>query len=394
MPLDPQALALEVQGSLRLFGGIRALLRSVQGECPPATRTGLAPTASGACLLARRGRGRRHVVRPATLARQLDALPCTALDLSPKTLAGLQALGCHQLGHLRALPRIGLRNRGYAALIERLDQAYGQAGPQAPSWLDHDPYFQTRQTLDYHSSCAASLEAACMPLITALCAWLDARQGASDRVEIHLAHDHRRTDLPSTLVLLQTAQPVWFAERFKVLLREHLARRPLHAPVVSITLICARVLARSPRTAPLLLDDGPSPLREAALLDVLRARLGSECLHFPDPQAQHIPERTDRWRLEPCPSQDCLPELSPRSRPLWLLDPVIALPTPGGHHPVWNGAPLVLMAGPERIEGGWWVAGQAPIGRDYFIARDARGARYWVYREHHAGRWFLQGLFG
>ncbi len=390
---DGQTPALEVSGSLRLFGGIRPLLRAIRADCPPGTRTGLAPTALGACLLARRQTGTRHVLRLRSLARLLDALPCAALPTAPDQLERLRELGCHHLGVLRALPRTGLRNRGHAALIALLDQAYGQTTPIHP-WLSAAARFFQAHELDYHCRSASAIETACTPLITALCAWLDTRQGATDTLTLDLLHDSRRAGTPpATPVCLRTARPEWIATRFRILLREHLARHPLPAPVVRIVLRCERIQPRAPRTASLLFDDTPSPDREAALLDLLRARLGPHCLHFPDPVAQHIPERTDRWRARDTPMHDHLPQLSLHSRPLWLLPRAVALSAPD-HRPLLEGTPLALIAGPERIEGGWWVPGQSPIARDYFIARDARGARYWIYRDHHAAGWFLHGLFG
>ena len=41
---------------------------------------------------------------------------------------------------------------------------------------------------------------------------------------------------------------------------------------------------------------------------------------------------------------------------------------------------LTLEAGPERIEAGWWDG--AEVRRDYFVAGNARGETYWIYREH------------
>jgi protein ImuB len=48
-----------------------------------------------------------------------------------------------------------------------------------------------------------------------------------------------------------------------------------------------------------------------------------------------------------------------------------------------------LLAGPERIESGWWDGDEA--GRDYFVARFKNAAVAWIYRE--TGEWFLHGLF-
>jgi protein ImuB len=63
---------------------------------------------------------------------------------------------------------------------------------------------------------------------------------------------------------------------------------------------------------------------------------------------------------------------------------------------LFYGSPLQLLAGPERIEAGWWD--EAPIARDYFIAENELGQLLWIYREAdpvaHSSRWYLQGLFG
>jgi protein ImuB len=54
--------------------------------------------------------------------------------------------------------------------------------------------------------------------------------------------------------------------------------------------------------------------------------------------------------------------------------------------------PLTLLAGPERIESGWWD--EKDVQRDYFVACDAAGVAFWVFRERDANKaWFLQGMF-
>jgi len=57
-----------------------------------------------------------------------------------------------------------------------------------------------------------------------------------------------------------------------------------------------------------------------------------------------------------------------------------------------TGAPLTLLDGPERVETGWWD--DFDVKRDYFVARDASGAKLWLFRER-SGRkgWFLHGIF-
>lgn len=65
------------------------------------------------------------------------------------------------------------------------------------------------------------------------------------------------------------------------------------------------------------------------------------------------------------------------TRPAWLLPEPQAL-TERQSKPWLDGAPLQLLAGPERIEAGWWDGALAS--RDYFVAQAAGGALVWVYR--------------
>ena len=82
---------------------------------------------------------------------------------------------------------------------------------------------------------------------------------------------------------------------------------------------------------------------------------------------------------------------APFRRPLWLLHAPQELDSQRGR-PRHGGA-LELLAGPERIESGWWDG--ADVQRDYY-ARERRARRaLWIYRECAGARkWFLHGIFG
>jgi protein ImuB len=57
-----------------------------------------------------------------------------------------------------------------------------------------------------------------------------------------------------------------------------------------------------------------------------------------------------------------------------------------------EGRALSLVSGPERIESGWWDG--ADVARDYYVARTADGAQWWIFRECDASRrWFVHGCF-
>lgn len=88
--------------------------------------------------------------------------------------------------------------------------------------------------------------------------------------------------------------------------------------------------------------------------------------------------------------------------PPWLLPQPLRLEVKG-EKPHYHG-PLRLLAGPQRLETGWWddTQPQGAASRDYFIALSEEAGLLWVYRERlassaHAGtppvRWFLQGVY-
>ena len=53
---------------------------------------------------------------------------------------------------------------------------------------------------------------------------------------------------------------------------------------------------------------------------------------------------------------------------------------------------LQLLAGPERIESGWWDGHD--IGRDYHLALGPQGRLLWVYRQlRDETAWFVHGIF-
>jgi len=144
-------------------------------------------------------------------------------------------------------------------------------------------------------------------------------------------------------------------------------------------------------------SSGTAPLAEhlARLLERLQSRLGIEQIQRIEPVPDHRPERASQasaWtppaarRVSPAPGS-ALP------RPLWLLSDPLAL-TERKHRPYWNG-PLALLAGPERIETGWWD--DHLVERDYFIAQTEQAAWVWIFRTRPTqgdSGWFLQGVFG
>jgi len=391
---DTDTLLLDVGASLQLFGGPRALASRVAATLAAQdlhVQLGMAPTALGAWLLARSCAGRRRVLRLPALARRLDALPLERLPQALERLDWLHDLGCQTLGQVRSLPRAGLQRRGAGPLLQALDAAYG-AAPELHAWLAPPASFHQRIELPDYAGHADGLLAAAQRLADQLCGWLAAHQRAVRQVHLALHHERGRHARPPTELTLALAQPAWHGTHLIGLLRERLARYELPTPVIAMTLHAPETVERPAASATLFPDPATQPADHARLLDLLAARLGADRVRRPQPQADHRPEVANQWQdaqyaVRPAPAAP--PALD---RPFWLVEPPLPLRLER-ERPLYQGQPLRLVRGPERIESGWW---DAPLTvRDYFVAEDAAAARYWIYRERdtqHA-RWFLHGRY-
>src|SRR5258706_306194 len=169
-------------------------------------------------------------------------------------------------------------------------------------------------------------------------------------------------------------------------LRERLSNFTLSGPVREIALLAEDIVPLAGNNLGLLLEQGKPPGQWEHLVERLRARLGTEAVCGIASRAEHRPERAGviadmgekRLRLDF------------GERPFWLLDRPKPLAEIGAV-PSLEG-PLELLAGPERIESGWWDGGD--VARDYFVARMQNEALVWIYREWRgAGGWYLHGVF-
>ena len=113
----PRALLMEVEGSLRYFGGrwkFLAQLRAGLSLLGFKARIAEAPAARAALWLAR-GDGSR-----------LETLPVAVTGLAPDALELLANLGVRTVGGLLRLPREGVAQRFGQGLLEQIDQAGGR----------------------------------------------------------------------------------------------------------------------------------------------------------------------------------------------------------------------------------------------------------------------------
>lgn len=390
------SVVLEVAASLTLFGGVRAICRDIQHTASrllPGVRLGVAPSASGAWLLAGApGVVQRRTLRSGSLARKLAGLPLESLPESQPHLPWLESIGCRTLGNLRKLPRQGLQQRSSPALLHALDAAHAELA-ETLAWYVPPARFSQSYEPDFHLHLAPAVQAATQPLLLALCGWLQNRQEALHDFELILHHEKGRLACPPTRVELRFSAATWRLDDFNRVLKERLQHCPLRRAAIRLELVAGPALRRAPANDTLFPDPSRHAQEERRLLDLLAARLGSTGIRRPRPRSHHLPEQANIWEADPAaPVHRTLPvSIGARTRPFWLLSQPQQLAV-HQERPVHRGRPLRLVQGPERIETGWYE--KEHLRRDYFVAEDAQGARYWVYRERETGEnWFLHGLF-
>ncbi|CAJ3067881.1 nucleotidyltransferase/DNA polymerase [Burkholderia pseudomallei] len=437
--MGDDALVLDVSSSLRLFGGVRAILRQARqaiADLGLTARFSLAPTASGAWLLARQPGGsgaahaasagaasagaralRRRVAKLPTLARCLDRLPFGLLPETQRTAAWIDGIGCKSLGDLRRLPRAGLKRRCGPALLDAMDRAYGEAA-ESFEWEVAPPTFDAKVELPDRVEHAEALLFAGRRLIVQLTGWLAAQHLVVTRFALLLDHERGRAAIEPTRLDVALADATGDTEHLARLLKERLGRLTLPAPVIAVCLLADETREKEGVSDSLFPDPAGSAGDFAQLVELLTARLGAENVLQPALAPDHRPERLNAWmpaeasaRATPAGrhAKVAAASLAAREeplplRPFWLLDEPIALLT--RQHRPFYGSPLRVLGKGERVESGWFDSGL--VTRDYFVAESEQGARYWVFRERigraTAGsdasgdapgeiRWFLHGLF-
>ena len=356
----PQALLLEVRGSLRLFDGLpslKARMRSGLDEMGFSATLATAATARAALWLARGE------------CRKLEEVPLEAA-CHEEDLAFFKSIGIATLGELMRLPREGLARRCSRALLEELDRVLGRV-PEPRAIFDPPPRFSAKLELPAQVTHAQGLVFAARRLLLQLEGLLAARQAGIRAFTLVLVDEQMQSSIEVRL-----ASPARDTERLAQLLHEKLARLKLERPVEAIRIEAEDFSPMHGITAAMFGDEGAHAEDWARLLERLRARLGHDAVCGLATHPDHRPEHA--WRRVEPGEWDPHEFRQPGPRPLWLLEP----------RKLEEGQ-FELLAGPERIESGWWDGDEA--GRDYFVARFKNAAVGWIYRE--TGEWFLHGLF-
>jgi protein ImuB len=398
----PDALLIEVGASLRLFGGWPALERRLRRELAAlgyAPSLAVAPIPAAARVLAGQHDGFFTDLREPMLTA-LGCVPLARSGLAEAAIILLYNVGLRTLRDAFALPRPELARRIGPAALAALDRLRGGEHEILPLYQPPER-FAHRIEFDYRIEAWPPLLFPLRRLCGELALFLAVRDGGVQRCELVLEHEERA----ATRVPIELLSPQREARMLYELMRSRLERVALAAPVSGIALIAKDLPALCPRHKDLFKPQREQGLEWPELAERLRAHLGDASVRQLAIVADHRPERA--WGFGENPSgriqaailgsrptrhpaspsaitRDALQHIAQtrRLRPLWLLTHALPL----------RGVPQRILAGPERIESGWWDGGDAR--RDYYVVQTREGQRAWAFLVpgNHDG-WMLHGWF-
>ena len=382
----PQALVLEVGGSLKLWGGLDSIKEAFNKELGRRRLTAYlcaAPTALAALWLARGGH--EDVLSAKQLTGRLGALPLRVTGWPQATRRLLKKMGMGTVGDCLRLPREGLVRRVGQRYLDDLDQSLGRQQDLRAAFC---PDRRFSSVVEFQEEVAEPqvIADAGKELILRLAETLHRHQAqiASCRYGFH----HLRR--PPTVVCINLVVPTYEAQKITDLFLSRLETLSLPAPVTALSLTTGKATPMTGLNStlfPACPDIAPKTTL-GELTARLRTRFSAEDIHGLGLAMDHRPEAAWSKVLGTGPAAAKYSPGHPQ-RPLWLLPaPVSVAAADGG----WKH--LRLESGPERVEAGWWEG--LDTSRDYYVARGSQGKRLWVFRDRCSDRgdWYLHGIFG
>ncbi|HUI99453.1 MAG TPA: DNA polymerase Y family protein, partial [Usitatibacter sp.] len=349
--VETQGISLEVEPSLRLFGGharLAAAVRQGVRELGLRAALGIAPTPLAARLFARaaaQGIRARGCLMLEDLETRLADLPLFLLDWPQRTLARLADLGILRMRDALALPAEGLARRFGPEIADSLARLVGRsADPRVP--YAAPPRFRSRLELPCEAEGVDAIAFALRRMLAELEGALRGRGAGAQRIALTLEHVRRA----HTRVALEFASPEREADFILAIAREKLARIELPAPTIALALAADALVPRASRASSWLPGEREQALERERLVERLAARLGRDRVYGIALADDHRPGRD--WEKGRGPfsrkGEGASRHGEKGIRPLFLLKRPQRLVTEAGM-PTLQGA-LGIAAGPERIE--------------------------------------------
>ncbi len=371
----PRCLLLEVQSSLGLFGPwprLEIRLREELNTLGFQHRITLAPNPAAARVLANAHDG-LAVMDTETLPGVLAALPVERIGVPREVATALARMGLRTLKQILEMPRHGLAQRFPTGALKHIDTLLGHQ-PLALDFHRPPDVFEARLELNFEVESHQALLFPLRRLTADLAAYLAGRDSGVQRFALHLEHRNLADSQVPVGLLSAERDPAMLFE----LSRGRLENLQLPAPVLAIRLIARELPAFTPKHRELFDERPHQSLPWEQLRERLRARLGDDAVQGLGARYDHRPECA--WRSQHADRNE--PSFSPAPRPSWLLAESKPL----------HEASLRILAGPERIESGWWDG--SDVRRDYYLVETRAGQRGWAFRSiTDGGPLLLHGWF-
>lgn len=431
-------LAIDITGVAHLFGGEDGMLAAVTGRLARlgfAVCGAIAGSVGAAWALAHFAPGR--IVADDRTADALRDLPAEALRLDEEQVSSLARMGLKTVGQLYGRDRKALQARFGQSLILRLDQALGRLEERVVPRIPAAECYAERRFADPIGLMDDVLMTA-HDLAVRLAVDLATRGQGAKTFHLFLYRvDHQVITLSvnaSRATREASHISSLFAHRAERLMGEYDAGFGIDM----IRLAASSVSPVAPVQVGAFDEEGSADLDR--LYDRMTSRLGPLAVVRSKFVNTHIPERA--VKLEPVvartPDDPAAAPDPALPRPLRLLpapEPITVtlVQVPDGPPPnmVWRRVTyrFLKVSGPERIGAEWWrpdvqftvpvppppsppisnrdeekvprhvVVEMMPIpNRDYYVAEDDGGRRFWLFREGvygtaEAPRWYLHGFF-
>ena len=379
-------LWLEISGCYQLFKGYDSLLQqlhsSLQSQGITATN-GIGRNPLAAQLVCQAD---FETELPSTrqLQQRLLSTDLHHLRTSARQQQNFNQLGLKTLGDLLALPRSALSRRFDAALMLYIAQLNNDKPFNAPRFQPANSFrdlIQNPQGIFNKESLLFPMKT----LLQNLCHYLMARHCYCQEIEWRF--EPLIGEPVQMRIQLSGSQNNWSS--LLMLSRLQLERLELPRSIEQIVLFSDQFIeAPKGRVNLDLFGDNSGAQQSSELIDSLNARLGIEALSQPVLNQDYLPEQASTLLAPGEQAETATSDRAKAPQPVWLLtEPAPVQVRNQQLH--WH-QPLNIISGPERLCGNWWQGEQQ---RDYYLACDNKGARYWLFREASNQRWFVHGLF-
>lgn len=398
---EPHGLLLDVTGCAHLWNGEEMYLNSMLSRLQALgyhVQAAMADTVGAAWAFSRYGKA-AAIVAPHQHKKALLNLPPEALRLEIPVLERLHKLGLHHIGSFAGMEPRALRRRFGSHLVERLEQAFGDAPEPLEPFMPLEPYEERLPCLEPVQTRKA-IEMALEKLLTVTCDRLS-QEGKG----IRAAHFRGfRIDGHTTAISVTTNRPSVSLPHLSKLFAMQLERFEPAAGIELFMLTASKVQELVP-VQHTLWTAGRSLESDhvGRLLDYIQGKFGRQAVRRYLPAERHMPEHAVQQATslvqEPATEwRTC------RRRPVSILEKpekiVVTAPVPD--YPPMNFRyrnqlhTIKKADGPERIEPEWWL--QNGLHRDYYVVEDEEGRRYWIFRLGHYSPeqkpdWFIHGFF-